>query len=328
MWGYLDNLELSSRLQSHLISALKSEDVDNLGGRLEGILAIVLQQVSEDLQAYTARDPASRGRMDLVVEAYASFQAVLFYRLSHQIWLSHDIPGREIIAHKLASMGKLHSGAEIHPAACIGKRFVLDHGFGTVIGETCEIGDDCYVLCGVTLGASGIADNNGGKRHPKLGNRVEVGAGARILGSISIGDNVFISPSCVVTRDVPPDSHVSIVNQLQLKRDKGFSRRMFVGAFALGDRLHLVGELSEKDEVALVDADHQHLGYLTLECTVRERYHHQYRVRHFEPLRTDLRFPLSLKLLGPSQDITLLDPPGLRDLIQAVLKPNIVSVGG
>ena len=76
------------------------------------------------------------------------------------------------------------SGAEIHPAARIGRRFVLDHGYGTVIGETCEIGHDCYILCGVTLGARGIANNPDGKRHPRLGNNVEVGSGARVLGYV------------------------------------------------------------------------------------------------------------------------------------------------
>lgn len=326
--GDTSTMELYDQLLEHITSALNSDEMSKLGSRLDGIMDIALQQVAEDLHAYASRDPASKGRTDLILAAYASFRAVLFHRVAHQVWQAYDMLGRETIAHRLASVGKLQSGVEIHPAASIGRRFVLDHGFGTVIGETCEIGDDCYLLCGVTLGASGIADNHGGKRHPRLGNRVEVGAGARVLGPVSIGDNVFISPSCVITRDVPANTRVSIVNQLQLQRDNLSIGRGFVGAFALSERLHLVGELPDKEKVFVLDADHRCLASLTLECTIRERHHRQYYLRNLNAEAPEPCYPLSLRVMGPAQDIVLLDPPGLSNLVRSVLRPHILTVGG
>ncbi|OEC39058.1 serine acetyltransferase [Pseudomonas sp. 1D4] len=328
MWGYLDRLKLYDRLLDHLVRILSSDDLGMLMPHLDGIMEATVQQVAEDLQAYAARDPASCGRTGLILETYASFKAILFHRLAHQVWLHGGLAEREIIAHKLASAGKLQSGAEIHPAARIGRRFVLDHGFGTVIGETCEIGDDCYLLAGVTLGASGIADNPGGKRHPRLGNGVEVGAGARILGAVSIGDNVFISPACVITRDVPANTRVSIVNQLQMQRASMSSNCGFLGAFVLGERLHLVGELPESGEVMVLDADHRRLGCLSLECTLSEQHHRQYRLRNLGAVVPAPRYPLNLRIVGPVQDITLLDPPGLCALVRSVLQPHLISIGG
>jgi serine O-acetyltransferase len=326
MRGYLDRLKLYDEMLDHLVHALRPEQMELLMTQLDGIMESAVQQVTEDLQAYAERDPASGGRTELILDSYASFKAVLFHRLAHQVWRLGELTDREIIAHRLANTGKLQSGVEIHPAARIGRRFVLDHGFGTVIGETCEIGDDCYLLSGVTLGACGIADNPGGKRHPKLGNGVEVGAGARILGAVDIGDNVFISPACVITRDVPANTRVSIANQLQMQRSSQAGSRGFLGAFALGERLHLVGELPEVEELTVLDADHRHLGCLTLECTVRERHHRQYRLRNLGAVVPPPLYPLHLRVDG--QDITLLDPPGLSNLVRTVLKPHLLSIGG
>ena len=323
---YLDRLKLYDELLDHLVQALKPEQTKRLLPHLDDIMERAVSQVDEDLQAYAERDPASRGRSDLILQSYASVKAVLFHRLAHQVWCLGGLDDREIIAHRLANAGKLQSGVEIHPAARIGRRFVLDHGFGTVIGETCEIGDDCYLLSGVTLGACGIADNPGGKRHPRLGNGVEVGAGARILGAVHIGDNVFISPACVITRDVPANSRISIANQLQMQRTSQTCSRGFLGAFALGERLHLVGDLPETEVIAVLDADHQPLACLTLECTVRERHHRQYRLSNRDAMVPALRYPLHLRVDG--QDITLLEPPGLSGLVRNILKPHLLSIGG
>lgn len=319
---------LYEQLLEHIMAALNPDDMTLLESCPSGLLNTALQQAAEDLHAYASRDPASKGRADLILAAYASFKAVLFYRVAHQVWGAYDMVGREIIAHRLASVGKLQSGAEIHPAASIGRSFVLDHGFGTVIGETCEIGNDCYLLGGITLGASGIADNHGGKRHPSLGNRVEVGAGARILGPVRIGDNVFISPSSVITRDVPDNTYVSIVNQLQLQRENLSIGCEFVGAFSLGERLHIVGEFSDKEKVFLLDADQRCLGSLTLECTVQEQHHRQYRLRNIDAEAPEPSYPLNLRVVGPSRDVVLVNPPGLSNLVQSVLQHHIQSVGG
>lgn len=108
------------------------------------------------------------------------------------------------------------SGAEIHFRSRIGARFIIDHGMGTVIGETSTIGDDCYVLGGVTLGARGISDNPSSPRHPTLGNRVQIGAFASVLGAIHVGDGAFIGPGCIITKDVPAAARVQVKTSLQV----------------------------------------------------------------------------------------------------------------
>jgi len=309
---------LEERLFELLEQVLKPADWVQLIPWLDDLWSRTVSQVEEDLQAYAERDPASNGRGELILDSYASFRAILFHRFAHEIWLNDAITDHETIAQRLANAGKLQSGTEIHPGACIGRRFVLDHGYGTVIGETCEIGDDCYLLSGVTLGASGIADNGLGKRHPTLGNQVEVGAGARVLGAISIGDNVFISPACVITRDVPANCRISVANQLQLQRNGAMPGRGYVGAFAADGQIHVVGELPAACALALVDADHRPLDWLAMRQESACRHHAQYSVRRSKMADLDSKLPINLRLYGPGQDITLIDPPGLAQLICAV----------
>jgi serine O-acetyltransferase len=329
MRGFFDKKHLYEEVLSHLVNTLDQSELICLESHLDELISMVVQLVAEDILAYALRDPASKGREDLILETYASFKAVLYYRLAHQIWeLNCEFSGAyKSIALKLSNKGKILSGAEIHPAAQIGRRFVLDHGFGTVIGETCQIGDDCYILCGVTLGAQGIANNPNGKRHPCLGNNVEIGAGARILGPVVIGNNVFISPSCVITHDVPADVKVRIVNQVQLQKSSSVSRNCFLSAFALNERIHLVGEVMEASEFVVVDADHRILTSLVMECTVRERNHVQFLMRNVGAEFTAPRFPLSLQVLGLGLEVTLLDPPGLSALVSRLLQPLPLSVG-
>ncbi|WP_429441902.1 serine O-acetyltransferase [Paraburkholderia sp. GAS33] len=122
----------------------------------------------------------------------------------------------ESAATLLSSRGKFVLGAQIHARSKIGQRFVLDHGYGTVIGETTEIGDDCYVLGDVVLGATGISSIPEGKRHPTIGDRVEIGAFARVFGNVVIGDNVFVALHCVIKDDIAADSVVTVRTELQL----------------------------------------------------------------------------------------------------------------
>jgi len=323
MWSFLQKIDLYDRLLDHLINALKHSEVELIFEHIETIMNPAVQLVAEDLEAYALRDPAAGGRGDLIFDAYASFKAVLYYRLAHQVWLlPHDLNGmRAIIAHKLTNKGKICSGAEIHPAVKVGRRFVLDHAYGTVIGETCEIGDDCYILSGVTLGASGIANNPVGKRHPKLGNNVEVGAGVRVLGPVTIGDNVFISPSCVVTQDIPANSKVSIVNQVQTQRlADGGKGAGFYSAFASGGRLYLVGEKLEFSALSVVDANHRKVFGVELTCIARSNNHMEFRLDRAVAMHAAVPdFPLNLHLSCPLQEVTLLNPPGLDGLARQVL---------
>lgn len=154
----------------------------------------------QDLKVVFERDPAATSRLEVIV-TYAGFHALLFYRFAH--WLrSYHVP---FVPRAISQLGRWLTGIEIHPAAKIGRGFFIDHGAGVVIGETAEIGDHVTLFQGVTLGGTG---KERGKRHPTLGNHVVVGAGAKILGGIRIGDNVKIGANSVLLKSVPANSTV------------------------------------------------------------------------------------------------------------------------
>jgi serine O-acetyltransferase len=160
----------------------------------------MLNRIRQDLRAVFDRDPAARSTLEVVL-TYAGFHALLAYRAAH--WLSvHRVP---FVPRVISQLARWLTGIEIHPAATIGKGFFIDHGMGVVIGETSEIGDYVTLFQGVTLGGTG---KERGKRHPTLGNHVVVGAGAKILGGIRIGDNVKVGANSVVLKSVPPNSTV------------------------------------------------------------------------------------------------------------------------
>jgi len=160
----------------------------------------MLSQIKQDLQAVFDRDPAATTKLEVIL-TYAGFHALLAYRISH--WLKvHGVP---ILPRVLSQLARWLTGVEIHPSAKIGTGFFIDHGMGVVIGETAEIGDYVTLFQGVTLGGTG---KERGKRHPTLGNHVVVGAGAKILGGITIGDNVKIGANSVVLKNVAPNSTV------------------------------------------------------------------------------------------------------------------------
>ncbi|MCC2258890.1 serine O-acetyltransferase EpsC [Intestinimonas aquisgranensis] len=158
----------------------------------------MFKRLSETLGAYQARDPAARSKLEIFL-LYPGVHAIIFHRVSH--WLYR---------HKLFFLARLNSqiarhltGIEIHPGAQIGRRFVIDHGMGIVIGETTEIGDDCLIYHGVTLGGTG---KDHGKRHPTLGNNVMVSAGAKVLGPFKVGDGARIAANAVVLSEIPPQA--------------------------------------------------------------------------------------------------------------------------
>jgi serine O-acetyltransferase len=161
---------------------------------------MVLKAIREDLRAVFDRDPAATSWLEVVL-TYGGFHAVLAYRVSH--WLkTHHIP---FLPRFISQTARILTGIEIHPSATIGTGFFIDHGMGVVIGETAEIGDYVTLFQGVTLGGTG---KERGKRHPTLGNHVVVGAGAKILGGIMVGDNVKIGANSVVLKNVVANSTV------------------------------------------------------------------------------------------------------------------------
>lgn len=165
-------------------------------------LARVTGGVRRDIAAAHARDPAARGAPSVeILSSWPGVQALLVHRVAHEL---HGI-GVPVLPRSLSMASRMLTGIEIHPAACIGQGFFIDHGAGVVIGETAQIGDDVTLYQGVTLGGTGFAT---GKRHPTLQDNVTVGAGAKLLGAITVGHGAKIGANSVVIHDVSPSSTV------------------------------------------------------------------------------------------------------------------------
>ncbi len=154
--------------------------------------------IKKEIELIKAKDPAARSSLE-VYFLYPGFRALKSYRKAHRLYEKKHY----FLARWVSERAKRKTGIEIHPAAKIGEGLFIDHGTGVVIGETVEIGDNCLLYQGVTLGGTG---KDKGKRHPTLGNNVLVGAGAKILGPVNIGDNAKIAAGAVVLCDVPPNS--------------------------------------------------------------------------------------------------------------------------
>ena len=162
----------------------------------------MFDHIRADLAIIRERDPAARGPLEILL-CYPGFQALTLHRLSHRLWRSR-LP-LKLPARLLSQLGRSLTGVEIHPGATIGRGVFIDHGMGVVIGETAEIGNRCLLYQGVTLGGTG---KEHGKRHPTLAENVVVGAGAKVLGAITIGTNTRIGAGSVVVRDVESDCTV------------------------------------------------------------------------------------------------------------------------
>lgn len=190
----------------------------------------MFDRIKEEIAVVFERDPAARSRWE-VITCYPGFHALLFHRLATRLWYANLRWLGRLVSH----LGRFFTGIEIHPGAKIGRRFFIDHGMGIVVGETAVIGDDCTLYHGVTLGGTSW---NKGKRHPTLGNGVVVGAGAKILGPITIGDGARVGSNAVVVRAVPPGATAvgipaHIIDELKPKEagKTGFS------AYAVGDQM-------------------------------------------------------------------------------------------
>ena len=155
----------------------------------------MFKAIREDIRSVFERDPAARSTLE-VLTCYPGVHARILHRISHRLWKWRLF----WLARLLSHIARFLTGIEIHPGATIGRRFFIDHGMGVVVGETAEIGDDVTLYHGVTLGGTSWKE---GKRHPTLGNRVVVGAGAKILGPILIGDGAKIGSNAVVVKEVP-----------------------------------------------------------------------------------------------------------------------------
>jgi serine O-acetyltransferase len=158
----------------------------------------MFHELRELIGAYKARDPAARTSLEVLL-LYPGIRAALAHRRANYFY-RHDM---KFIARWISQRSRKKTGIEIHPGATIGKRFVIDHGMGVVIGETAEIGDDVLIYQGVTLGGTG---KDTGKRHPTIGSNVLIGSGAKVLGPFRVGDNSRIASNAVVLEEIPPNS--------------------------------------------------------------------------------------------------------------------------
>jgi serine O-acetyltransferase len=160
----------------------------------------MLRSIREDIAAVFESDPAARSYFEVLL-LYPGLHAVWAHHLSHWLWLH----GMRFLARWVSQVSRFHTGIEIHPGAELGRRLFIDHGTGTVIGETAVVGDDVTLYQGVTLGGTG---KEKGKRHPTVGNKVSIGSGAKLLGNITIGDNCRVGAGSVVLRNVPANSTI------------------------------------------------------------------------------------------------------------------------
>ena len=158
----------------------------------------MFKRLNETLGAYQARDPAARSKLEILL-LYQGVHAILYHRVAHWFY-RHKM---QFIARVVSQWSRFWTGIEIHPGAKIGRRLVIDHGMGIVIGETAEIGDDVLLYHGVTLGGTG---KDQGKRHPTIGSNVMIACGAKVLGPFTVGNNSRIASNAVVLSEIPPDS--------------------------------------------------------------------------------------------------------------------------
>jgi serine O-acetyltransferase len=161
---------------------------------------MLFKNLRDEIDATRARDPAARSSLE-VVFCYPGFQALLFHRLAHWLWTHRCYFLGRFVAH----VGRVLTAIDIHPGAMIGRRLFIDHGIGVVIGETAEIGDDCTIYQGVTLGGTRPSkDQTGHKRHPTIGNHVTISSNAQVLGPFKVGDGATIGAATIVLKEVPP----------------------------------------------------------------------------------------------------------------------------
>ncbi len=318
---------IEGRMLNELQACFTAHELERCGDNINDLMLTVCCELVLDAEAFAAKDPSSHNDPLLIVESYVSFQAVLSYRIAH--FVVNNFPLRRAqkmnIAHKLSGRGKLASGIDIHPSAKIGSRFVIDHGFGTVIGETCVIGDDCYILNGVILGSLGISNNPQASRHPRIGNNVEVGAHARILGPVSIGDAVFISPYSVVVTDVPAQSKVSIVNQLLIQKDSNAKSPSVqpLLAYVKGDLLHILGIQAKEYSLSLLDERLALIEGFSLSRIYSDRAIVEYAINCDHDFVYEVPSQVNLRLCRKGAVSYFMRPVGLSELMRRLMVADV-----
>lgn len=198
----------------------------------------MFQRLKEDVACVFDRDPAARNWLE-VLTTYPGLHALQFHHLSHWLWQRRLL----WLARFLSAISRWFTGIEIHPGAKIGRRFFIDHGMGVVIGETAEIGDDCTLYHGVTLGGTSWEK---GKRHPTLGNDVVIGAGAKVLGPITLGNGARVGSNAVVVKDVPDGATaVGVPGRVVVKHAEPDDKRQEIAQKLGFDAYGLTGDMPD-----------------------------------------------------------------------------------
>jgi serine O-acetyltransferase len=204
------------------------------GGNDSTVNAMLFKNLRDEIDATRARDPAARSNLE-VVFCYPGFQVLLFHRMGNWLWRHRWYFLGRFVSH----IGRVLTAIDIHPGATIGKRLFIDHGVGVVIGETAEIGDDCTIYQGVTLGGTRpSADQAGHKRHPTIGNHVIISSNAQVLGPFRVGDGATIGAAAVVLKEVP-DGAIMVGNPARqlTRRQPGEARPAFAPYGVSGEDL-------------------------------------------------------------------------------------------
>ncbi|MDO9051026.1 MAG: serine O-acetyltransferase [Methylotenera sp.] len=222
----------------------------------------MFDHIKEDISIVFERDPAARTHIEILT-TYPGVHALLMHRLSHLLWKANFFWLGRFLSH----IGRWLTGIEIHPGATIGRRVFIDHGMGVVIGETAVIGDDCTLYHGVTLGGTSW---NKGKRHPTLEAGVVIGAGAKVLGPITIGENAKIGSNAVVVKDVPANATAvgipaRILEEEKSKQREATAQKIGFAAYAVGNdendpmikAIHSLLDHAAKQDLALKDLQAQ-----------------------------------------------------------------------
>jgi serine O-acetyltransferase len=301
---YFKTLNDLSNVLSDLLNKYLFE-VESINGCIDNnskgeITNNLIKIIEEDILALIKGDPAARKDkdsnavieedVDYVISSYKSLNAVIMYRVAHFIYEFGDVFLKKVgyeqedinemnpflrgQARKLSEETKVSTGVEIHPAAKIGLRFVIDHGINTVIGETCEIGTDCYILQGVVLGAREVNEEKNvtidGRRHPKLEDGVVVCGCARIFGPIIIGEKSFICAYAVVDKNIPPKSRVLISNQIQIVSPNNHTIVIY-GVRPKNNGLEIIGRnLNRCSHVNILDNEGVNVDSLQVDLNVTE----------------------------------------------------------
>ncbi|WP_161501006.1 serine O-acetyltransferase [Embleya scabrispora] len=249
------------------------------------LLCEVTAQVAEDLSVFSLRDAAARGDQSYIYSGYLSFRAVMAYRLAHALWetrLPDGLPHRFATqARRISEHFRLTTGVEIHPGAKIGRRFVIDHGSGTLIGEEAEVGDDCYFVQNVVLGARDIISKANGRpqprRHPRVGSRVQIGGNVHVFGPVHVGDDCLIDAGARITTDIPAGSRVRVITTIQVSVSE--PAPVVHGLARVGEHIVISGSRLDGLVPVVLDAEHTPRAALTvatasateIHCTPTER---------------------------------------------------------